>query len=150
MKRPSQAVEDHLRQLSIICFAILSGVALFAGVVWYLVNVAGFSPSTNLPAMLPLLANILALVIILKALFLPRFRPPPGPGAPEEAMLGWHKTNTIIGFALREAAAFIALMAVLLTGEQTGGFAMAALAVVSMVLAWPKAEQLETTSTTPS
>jgi hypothetical protein len=144
MRAHSKAVEEHLRMLTIICFAIMSGVALFGGVVWYLVNVGAFAPSMDLPSVLPLIANILALVMIVKAHFLARFYPPPGPAAPEEALLAWHKRNTILGFAIREGAAFIALIGVLLTGQQTGGFAMAVLALLSMVFAWPRAEQLET------
>ena len=143
MRPNTPALAEHLRLLTILGLAIVSGVVLFGGVVWYLVNVGGFSGSTEFPAYAPLLANVLALAIILKAQFLSRFFRPPDHGASEETVLAWHKRNTIVGFALREGAAFVALVAVLLTGQQVGGFAVAILAVVSMLLAWPRAEQLD-------
>jgi hypothetical protein len=145
MRNPSQEVQGHLRKLSIICFAILMGVVTFGAVVWYLLASGRFSPLEGLPPYFATLFNLVALVVILKAYLLPRFfqRPPQDPDASEEAWLAWHNTTTILGFALREGAAFIALIGVLLTGQQTGGFAIAGLALLSMVLAWPRADQLE-------
>lgn len=64
MRVQSKAVEEHLRMVNIIGLAILSGVLVFGGVVWYLVNVGGFEPSVQLPAYLALGANVLALVRI--------------------------------------------------------------------------------------
>jgi hypothetical protein len=81
MRRQSEAVEQHLRQMGIVCFAILMGTVL----------VAGYSPSQEFPSYLVLGANLLALVVILKAQFLHRFFPGPGPQAPEEAVLAWPK-----------------------------------------------------------
>ena len=78
MRRQSEAVEQHLRQMGIVCFAILMGTVLFGGVVWYLVNQAGYSPSQEFPSYLVLGANLLALVVILKAQFLHRFFPGAG------------------------------------------------------------------------
>ena len=43
MRNPSEAVEQHLRQMGIICFAIVSGVVIFWGVVWYLLGSGGFA-----------------------------------------------------------------------------------------------------------
>lgn len=143
MRIQSEAVERHLRQVGIISFAILIGVGTFGGVVWYLVNVSGFTPGQLFPTYLALGANLVALVAILKAQFLHRFFPPPGSQAPEDAVLAWHKRNTIIAFALREFGAFIALLGVLLTGQQAGGFAMAGLAIISMVIGWPKRGDVE-------
>jgi hypothetical protein len=145
MRNPSEAVREHLRKLGMICFAILTGVVIFGGVVWYLLDSGAFSPLEGLPPYFATLFNLVAMVAILKAHFLPRFfqRPPLAPEAPEEAWLAWHNKTTIVGFALREGAAFIALVGVLLTGRQTGGFAMAGLAVLSMIMAWPRADQLD-------
>jgi hypothetical protein len=142
MQNPSEAVQQHLRFLSIICGAILSGVVIFSGVVWYLLNAGGFTPPEGLPGFTGTLANVVALVAILKAALLPRLFPPPGRGAAETDLLAWHRKNTVLGFALREAGGLIALVGVLLTGRQAGGFAMAGLAVVSMALAWPRRDQL--------
>jgi hypothetical protein len=144
MRNPSVAAEQHLRQLGIICFAIVVGVVIFGGVVWYLLGAGLFTPLEGLPSYLGTVFNLTALVILGKAHLLPRLSPPPSsPEAPEEAWLSWHKRNTIIGFALREGAAFLALVGVLLTGQQAAGFAVAGLAIVAMVFAWPRADQLE-------
>jgi len=143
MRNPSEAVEQQLKQLSIICFAIVSGVVIFGGVVWYLLNSGGFTPPEGLPTYLATLFNLVALVALVKAHFLPRFFSAPPSDAPEESLLAWHKRNTILGFAIREGAAFIALVGVLLTGQQAGGFAMAGLAVVTMAFSWPRGDQLQ-------
>jgi len=146
MRNVSEAVEQHLKQLAIICFAIVSGVVIFGGVVWYLVNSGGFTPPEGLPSYVATLFNLVALATLLKAHFLPRLFPAPSSGAPEESRLAWHKRNTILGFAIREGAAFIALVGVLMTGQQAGGFTMAGLAIVAMVFAWPRPDQLQDSS----
>ena len=143
MRHQSEALEQHLKQMGVISFAILTGVVIFSGVVWYMVNPGGFRPGQDLQAYLALGANLVALVAILKAQFLHRFFQPPGPQAPEETVLAWHKRNTIVAFALREGGALIALVGVLLTGQQAGGFAMAGLAIVTMVIGWPRREDVE-------
>jgi len=122
---------------------MMTGVALFGGIVWYLVNGGGFTPPEGMPGYLPILFNVVALVAIVKAQFLPRLFSPPPKDASEGSFLAWHQRTTIIGFALREGAGFIALVGVLLTGQQAGGFAMAGLAIVAMAFAWPRAEQLQ-------
>jgi hypothetical protein len=143
MRNPSAAVEQHLRKMGLVCSAILSGVVVFSAVVWYLVNRGGFTSPEGLPNYLATLFNLVAFVALLKAHFLPRLFPPPPAGASEEALLTRHGRNTILGFALREGAGFIALVGVLLTGRQAGGFALAGLAIIAMVFAWPRLDQLE-------
>ena len=143
MRRPSERVDHHLRQLGVICSAMLMGVVVLGGIVWYLLNSGGFTPPEGMPGFSAILFNLVALVAIVKTLFLPRLFPPPTEGAPEEELLAWHQRTTIVGFALREAAALTALVGVMLTGQQVGGFAMAGLALVAMVLAWPRLEQLQ-------
>jgi hypothetical protein len=145
MRRPSEAMERHLRQLGIICFATVSGVVIFAGVVWYLLSSGRFSPLEKLPPYFGLVFNLAALLFLVKAQLLPRLRPAPHAGAPEESYLAWHRINTILGFALREGGAFLALIGVLLTGSMPVGFATAGLAVVAMVLAWPRQDQIPDT-----
>ena len=95
-----------------------------------------------MPGYLATLFNVVALVAIVKAFFLPRLLSPPPREASEKGLLAWHQRTTIIGFALREGAGFIALVGVMLTGQQAGGFAMAGLAIVAMALAWPREEQI--------
>lgn len=137
----SDAVHHHLRQLTIICFAILSGVIVFSGVVWYILSNGSPPPEDlDLPPLKGTLFNVVALG---KASLLPRLMPPPNPGASDEDVLAWHKRNTILGFALREGGAIIALVGAMLTGRLAGTAAVVGLAVLTMVLAWPRQEQLE-------
>ena len=142
MRYSSEALEEHIKQLNIICFAVVSGMLIFAGLVWYLVAGGGFTPPEGLPSYLAMVLNLTGLVFLVKAHFLPRISPGPSQGAPEEARIAWHKRNTILGFALREGGAFVALVGVLLTGQMAGGFAVAGLAILAMVFAWPRAEQV--------
>ncbi len=140
MRNTSEAMKQHVKQFGIICFAIMSGVIIFSGVVWYLVNQGGFTPSEGLPAYLATVLNLVALVVVLVVHYSSLgLCPPPPEVHRRKPYLAWHRRNTILGFALREGGAFIALVGVLLTGEQVGGFAMAGLALLSMVLAWPRA-----------
>lgn len=142
MRYLSEAVKQHLKQLNIICFAIVAGVLIFAGVVWFLVTGGGFTPLEGLPPYLATVLNLVGLVFLGKAYLLPRLSPPPAPGAPEEARIAWHKRNTILGFALREGGAFVPLVGVLLTGRMAGGYAVAGLAILAMVFGWPRADQV--------
>jgi hypothetical protein len=146
MRHPSEEAEQHLKQLSIICFAILTGVVLFCGVVWYLVNPGGFTPSEGLPSYLATLLNLVALLLLFSAHLLPRLFRAPGSGSSEESHLAWHRGTTIGGFALREGAAIVALVGIIVSGKQVGGFAVAGLAVVTMVFSWPRLSQLQSGS----
>jgi len=142
--RRSDALAAHLRQLSIVCVAILVGVLVFTGVVWYLLGSGDLPPQDRgLPSWLGPLLNLVGLVALVKAYFLPRLLAAPEPGAPEKTVLAWHKKTTIVGFALREAAAFIALVGALLTGRLTGAVTVVGLALFTMILAWPRAAQIE-------
>jgi hypothetical protein len=143
MLNPSDAARQHLKQLGIICFAIITGVVIFWCVVWYLLGTGAFTPPEGLSPFLASFFNLAALLALVVSFLLPRLFSPPPPGAPEEDLLARHKRDTILGFAVREGAAFIALFGVLLTGQAAGGFAMAGLAIVAMAFAWPRMAQLQ-------
>jgi hypothetical protein len=139
----TEAMKSHLNQLSIFCSAIFAGVAVFAAVVWYLLDSGSMPPQDlDLPSWMSTLFNVAALVAMLKAHFLPRLFGTPGPGAQEEAWLAWHKKTTMVGFAFRDAGALIALVGAMLTGQLVGAAFMVGLASLTMVLAWPRADQL--------
>ena len=139
----SEGVRTHLNQLSIIASAIIAGVAIFAVVVWYLLSTGAMPPQDmDLPGWMGTGFNALALVMLVKAYLLPRIFSRPGQGAPEEAMLAWHKKTTIVGFALREAAAFTALVGAMLTAQIVGAIVMVGLTFVTMILTWPRAAQI--------
>jgi hypothetical protein len=143
MQGPSEGREQQLRVLRIVCFAILMGVVMFAGVVWYLVNPGGIRLGEAFPSYLSTLLNLAALGLLLIAHLIPKLLKAPGGDAPEESHLAWFTRVTIIAFALREGAAFVALVGVLVTGQQAGGFAVAGLAVAAMIYEWPRASRLQ-------
>ena len=143
MRNPSDAAKQHLKQLGIVCSAIITGVVIFGFVVWYLRGTGGFTPTEGISPFLPSLFNLAALLALVISFLLPHFLPPPPSEAAEEDRLARHRRDTILGFALREGAAFIALVGVLVTGQAAGGFAMAGLAVVAMIFAWPRLNQLQ-------
>jgi hypothetical protein len=142
MRKPSDAVAQHLRRLKILCSAILAGVVIFAAVVWYLLTSGAVTPSETVSSSLATLLNLVGLLLILAAHFLPRFFRRPPEEAPEEAHISRHGQVTLVTFALREGGAIVALVGALLTGELTGGVAVASLAVFTMLLAWPRGEQI--------
>ena len=142
--RQSEEVQAHLRQLSIICFAVFSGVVIFTVVVWYLLASGDFPPEDlDFPSWMGSMFNAVALVALVKAHFIPRLFGKPGPGAPETAWMAWHKKTIIVGFALREGAAFVALVGAMLTGQLVGAIIMVGLAIISMIPAWPRVEQMQ-------
>ncbi len=141
--RPSEAVQAQVRQLSFFCGAIFAGVGIFAAVVWYLLSSGVMPPQDlDLPPWLGTLLNATALVALVKAQFLPRILSKPGAGAGEEMLLAWHKRTTLVGFALREAAAFIALVGAMLTGQMAGAAMVVGLALFAMILAWPTSDRM--------
>jgi hypothetical protein len=80
-------------------------------------------------------------VALLMLISAPRVGTMIGPtGADEgaEAILSKHRMSVVVTFALREGAAFLALVMGLLSGEMTLGIGIAALAVLTMAVGWPK------------
>ena len=75
--------------------------------------------------------------------FWPKLLRPPDRDASEEDLIAWHKQATMIGFSLREGAALFALVGVLLTGKVLMAMAMVGWAIIAMILAWPRADQLQ-------
>ena len=141
--QPSQRLRAHRTQLNVFCGAIVGGVVIFAGVVWFLLRTGAMPPQDlELPTWMSPLFNVVALVALLKAQLLPRLFGTPPPGAPEGDWLAWQRRTTMVGFALRDAAALIALVGAVLTGRWVGALFMVGLAILAMVLTWPREAQL--------
>jgi hypothetical protein len=140
----SERMTQHLNQLSLIWFAIVGGIILFAAVVGYLMGEAILPPKdAEFPPWTSLLLNGVALVFLVKAQLLPRLFGVPGEGASEEEWITWHKKTSILGYALREAAALIVIVSWMLTGEKIAAIFMVGLALMAMVFAIPRADQLK-------
>lgn len=142
--RPPEAIQAHMKQISLFCGAIFGGVAVFAGVVWYLLRSGSMPPADlELPSWLGTLLNATALVALVKAQLLPRIFARPGAGSQEGDQIAWHRKTTLVGFALREVAAFFALVGAMLTGQMAGAAVVVGLVFFAMVLAWPRVGDLE-------
>ena len=140
----SEKVQAHLRQLNLICLAFLSGVLIYSGVVWFLLTSGSMPPEDlDLAPWVGTLFNGIALVALVTAYFPPRHLRAPARDASDEDLISWHRTATLVGFSLREGAALIALVGALLTGKVLGAIAMVGWAILAMILAWPRAEQLQ-------
>jgi hypothetical protein len=140
----SEEIRQHFRILSVICMAILSGILIFAGVVWFLRSSGEFAGGgSESGASLSTVLNLAALSTLVVAHILPRSLAATSPGAQQEEVLATHKKATIVSMAIREGAALMALVGVLVTGEFKLGMAVAGLAVVLILLGWPRRSQIE-------
>jgi hypothetical protein len=79
---------------------------------------------------------------LLRSYFPPKHLRAPGRDASDEELIAWHKQTTLVGFSLREGAALFALVGAQLTGKVVGAIAIVGWAIIAMILAWPRAEQL--------
>jgi hypothetical protein len=140
----SEPVQAHLRRLTLICFAFLSGILIYSGVVWFLLTSGSMPPEDlDLAPWMGTLFNGVALVVLVTAHFWPKLLRAPGRDASDEDLIAWHKRTTLSGFSLREGAALIALVGALLTGKVVGAIALVGWAIIAMLLAWPRKEQIE-------
>lgn len=140
---PLDGARQHLRTLNIICGAILGGIVLFAVVTYVLLTTGTFSSSPAATGTVGLILNLAALSVLVLAHFLPRNLPGPGKDAADAEVLLWHRKTVIVATALREGAALMALVGVLLTGSWWPGIGIVGLAALSILFGWPREAQLE-------
>jgi hypothetical protein len=139
-----EPVQAHLRQLTLICFAFLSGVLIFSGVVWFLLTSGNAPPEDlDLAPWAGTIFNGIALVALVMSYFPSKHLRAPGRDASDEDLIAWHRQTTLIGFSLREGAALFALVGAQLTGKVLAAIAIVGWAIIAMILAWPRAEQLK-------
>ncbi|MFC1660143.1 hypothetical protein ACFL3S_01580 [Gemmatimonadota bacterium] len=139
----SGLIQQHLRTLSILSAAIVSGIVLFGAVVFYLLSSGGLGQGSDVPGSTGLILYLSALSVLVVAHFLPKALETPGRGASLEEVLAWHKKTTLIAMGLREGAAFMALVGIMLTGSWTPGIGVAGLAILTIVLGWPRETQIQ-------
>lgn len=140
---PSSEVHQHFRNLHLICGALLSGVVLYGVVVFVLLRSGTMGSVEQVPSSVGPILNLIALGVLVVAHFLPRNLPRPARDAPLGEALAWHKRTILIATALREGAAFLALVGVLLTGSWAPGIGVVGLAILTILLGWPKEAQIE-------
>lgn len=137
---PEYAREAAL--LAVIAGALAASVLVYAGVGWFLTSeamAAGFEPA-GLPGSVSTALAVAGVALLLLAPFVERKL---REGAPPAEAVAAFRRATVVGFALREAAALCGLLIAILTGEPLWCFALALAALVAMVAAWPSRGKLE-------
>ncbi len=140
-----------LTQLKVIAGALAMSVVIYAVVAWFLTSgAAGTSTEPiGLPVAIVALLGALAVFDLLIAPVVEQFlgagrQPAAGSGAgagsepPDlETALATYRRAKVIGYAFREAAAVFGLLLALFTGNPVWCYALVALTLVAMALAWP-------------
>lgn len=131
--------------LQVLAGALAASVVIYAGIAWFFTSeavAAGFEPA-GLPEPLPWVFAGLGLALLLVAPLVEARIKAGGAGAHPDRALATFRTGTIVGFALREAAALFGLVIAITTGRPLWCYALAAAALLAMAGAWPSQSRLE-------
>ena len=126
-----------------VCLALVAGVVTF-GVVVAVIALTGTirAPAEALRGVLVPLAGIFALASLASAPFLESVLRKLPAGAERSDSVARYTHATIVGFAVREAAALFALVVALVTGELPWTLGITALVLYGMLAALPSEEKL--------
>ncbi len=91
---------------------------------------------------MPITAGYVLLSLVAAPLLESAMRKAPSGADPAEAV-GRFTHGVIVGMALREGAALLAIVVALLTGDLAWGLGLAAVVVLAMLLALPRERKLE-------
>ncbi len=139
-------VEQHLAQVQIVTAMIGSSVALLAGVTFLLAAtgklraVAADSETIQL-VLAPLAVALLGLAPALKRALFKRAEAE-GFDGDTGRWLAAHRRSVIVAAALREGTALLGFFMSLLSGQARWSYLFSALALVTLILDWPKAGEL--------
>lgn len=157
----SGEMRKALTQIQVIAGALTFTVPLYAGMLWALTSGALGDPvHLDLPLWVGLALLLLGVLVLVLAPGLERrlMAAPAAPPSPEESgapgrleaegrravppPLERYRSAKIVGFAVREAAAALALVAGLLVNRPLWGYALMAAVLLAMLAAWPRAAEL--------
>lgn len=139
-----ETAKRTLLSVRVVCGALMAGVFLYGVIVALLVAGGLFAPpaAEAASALLPL-SGLLTVASLLSAPFIENMVRRLPDRAARRDVLNRFQTASIVGFAVREAAALFALTASLITGRLIWGLGLAGLVLLGMVLALPGAPRLE-------
>jgi len=136
----SPAVESAVRSTTLVCAAIVVSVPIYVAVAWVLAS-TGSSASVGgeLPGILFWVLAVVAVaqLLIAQVVWGVMVRSASRKPAAVERLAAY-RTATVVAFALRESTALIGLVLTLLGGDQRWCLGLSALAVVAMLLSWPR------------
>jgi hypothetical protein len=142
-------VDEALRFLNIVCMALVVSVAVLAAVAWFVANGPGAMGLVGppLPAAVAYFGVAVGVALLVAAPLVHRRmldRTNASQRADErlDGALESFRLATLLAFILREGAAVVGLMVTVLTNEPMWCYILAALALVAMISAWPRREQV--------
>lgn len=140
---PNAKYGAALRNLRLVCAALMGGVVVLGGVVTVLFS-SGFEPlAPGIEGLLlPVAAGYVLLSLVAAPLVESTLRKMPAEAAPAEAMTRFSNA-VIVGMALREGAGLLAVVVALLTGDLAWGLGLAAVVLLAMTLALPSERKLQ-------
>lgn len=132
-------------KLKVLAGALAASVLIYSGIAWFLTGEAaavGFEPP-GLPHPWPwVLAGIGVALLLVAPLLEARIKAAGAGKAPDRSLAAF-RTATVVGFALREAAAVFGLVIAVTTGDPLWCYVLSAAALVAMAGAWPSQSRLE-------
>jgi F0F1-type ATP synthase membrane subunit c/vacuolar-type H+-ATPase subunit K len=146
MQAPTtSSVDKFARTTRIIAAAIAASVPIYMLIAWLVAPTVDSSGGD--PNFIPLLAMLFAVVSVVQLaaaylVFSARVRAAAEQDTSEERLAGY-RVAMIIAFALREAVAIYGLMLSLLSGDARWCIGFGLVALVSMVLGWPRRSEID-------
>jgi hypothetical protein len=134
--------DEALRILRIVCAALMGGVVVL-GVVVAVLSSSGFEPvAPGIEGLLlPVTAGYVLLSLVVAPLLESALKKVPAGADRAEATVRFGNA-VIVGMALREGAALLAVVVALLTGDLAWGLGLAAVVLLAMMLALPSERKL--------
>jgi len=140
----SRLVDAKMRLLTLLCAALALSLAVYVVVAVIVVGAAGgpvaegIPPSTAWILAAVALASLAAAETVSRAI---RARAASS-GSTAAARLEAYQQATIVGFAMRESAAVMGLVATFLTGQVGWCVVLAAASGLAMAVAWPRRDRI--------
>ena len=143
----SKKIDRQVKSLQVICSGFASSLLVYAGLAWTLVEVLGFQAIVELDPTIRTTIAVVALATLPAAEMLTRMlrakAATVGQETGAEVALQSYSQAVIVGFAMREACGVIGLVLSLLTGSWLWAVTLSAVALVAMLVAWPRSHSVE-------
>lgn len=140
---PPPDTDTLVRRLTILWFALMAGVGVYAAVASLLITTGAFTATSGLPWGMLAWAPTAAVVMLGAGIVMIRRGEEPDPGAPAERRVARYFTLRLVGLAIQEAAGLLVITTSLFAGRADWAAAAGLVTVGVMSMARPSPEQLE-------
>ncbi len=146
---PTPGYALRLRGVTRLCAALLGVAGVCAVLSWVLTRPGTWRPIPHLPPLVPLLASLLAAVLILltsrvrASILRPAFPRSPELKPQPEGVLAAYAKAAAASFAILEVAALLGLAVSLLSGAASYGIVLCVAAALGMLTRWPRAAEVD-------